>query len=265
MFEAVHRLGRIGTLAVPNRIVLRSTHLDIESCDGAGLIILGGSAVNHAGAAGCHSSFINDESDAPRLRRVVESVHAAGGRAALQLVAGVLTLYRACEMSDEEIWETIALFARGAFRALQLGFDGIEIDASEGSLIDQFLSPLINRRSDDWGGDAARRRRFGLEILRAIRRMLGPDLPVIFRILGADPTEGGTPREEVLAFARALAHESVDAIGVGAGRHESPNVAAVKSAVGALPVIAGNHVDTLAMAEDTLAVGSVDFVSMTHI
>ncbi|TAM75465.1 hypothetical protein EPN44_08380 [bacterium] len=313
-FEAVLRPGRIGTLAVPNRIVMGSMHLGIESRDdggealaafyaervraGAGLIVTGGSAVNRVGAAGRNCSFINDESDAPRLRRVVEAVHVAGGRIALQLfhagryalreafglqplapsaVASTLTRDQPRAMTEADIWETIALFARGAFRALQFGFDGIEVMASEGYLVNQFLSPLTNLRDDDWGGDALRRRRFGLEILRAVRRMLGPDLPVIFRIPGADLMEGGTPHDDVLAFARALAHESVDAINVGIGWHESniPTVQAlvpagvwvryaadVKRAVGTLPVIASHRINTLAMADEVLAEGSVDFISM---
>ena len=298
MFEDVNRPGRIGTLAVPNRIVMGSMRLDFEARDdggealaafyaerargGAGLIVTGGSAVDRAGAAGRRGGLINDQSDAPRLRRVAEEVHAAGGRIALQLshagryaacaafslqplapsaTAGTHTDDEPREMSEEDIWTTVALFARGAFRASQLGFDGVEVMASGDSLIDQFLSPLTNRRSDDWGGDAARRRRFGMEILRAIRRMLGPDLPVIFRISGTDPTAGGAAHEEALAFARALAHESVDALNVEAPARYA---AAVKNAVGSLPVIAGNPVDTLAMAESILAAQSVDFVSLTH-
>ncbi|TAM87213.1 hypothetical protein EPN42_11695 [bacterium] len=283
MFEDVNRPGRIGTLAVPNRIVMGSVRLGFEARDddgkvlgafyaervrdGAGLIITEGSAVDRAGAAGGRDGLINEQSDALRLRRVAEEVHAAGGRIALQLshagryADGTHADGEPREMSEEDIWKTVALFARGAFRASQLGFDGVEVTASADSLIDRFLSPLTNRRSDDWGGDAARRRRFGMEILRAIRRMLGPDLPVIFRISGTDPTEGGAAHEETLAFARALAHESVDALNVEAPARYA---AAIKNAVGSLPVIAGDPVDTLAVAESILATQSVDFVSLTH-
>ncbi|TAM58954.1 2,4-dienoyl-CoA reductase [bacterium] len=267
---------------------------------GAGLIVTGGWAVNRAAAAGRSYGLVNEDDAAPRLRRVADAVHAAGGRIALQLfhagryaprasfdiqavapspLASTLTREEPRAMTEEDIWETIALYARGAFRALQFGFDGVEIMASEGYLVDQFLSPLTNRRDDDWGGDAARRRRFGMEILRAIRRMLGPDIPVIFRISGVDLMPGGTPQDDVLDFARALAHEGVDAINVGVGWHESrvPTVqslvpagvwiryaAAIKEVVGGVPVIGGNRINTLTLADEILARGSVDFISMAR-
>jgi 2,4-dienoyl-CoA reductase (NADPH2) len=182
-------------------------------------------------------------------------------------------------MSDAEIHTTIGDFARGAARARALGFDAVEVMASEGYLLNQFLSPVTNRRDDEWGGDFERRMRLAREVLREIRAGVGIEYPVIFRISGADLMKGSTTAPETLLFARALAADGVDALNVGIGWHESsiptvqqivpsgtwiPFAAAVKTAVGALPVIASNRITTLEAADAVLAAGSADFVSMAR-
>ena len=151
--------------------------------------------------------------------------------------------------------------------------------ASEGYLLNQFLSPLTNRRDDAWGGDLERRMRLPRAVLREIRALAGAEFPVIFRISGADLMKGSTTPDEALAFARTLAADGVDALNVGIGWHESsiptvqqvvpsgvwvPFAAAVKAAVGELPVIASNRINSLADAESVLAAGSVDFISMAR-
>jgi 2,4-dienoyl-CoA reductase (NADPH2) len=315
MFEHALRPGAIGTLALCNRIIMGSMHLGVESHQdgaalaafyaerargGAGLIVTGGSSVSRAGAGGRNYSFINDPANAPALRRAVEAVHDANGRIALQLFhAGRYALLASFglqpvapsavpsrfspdpphALSDAEILATIEDFARGAERARALGFDAVEVMASEGYLLNQFVSPLTNRREDAWGGDLERRMKLPRAVLSAIRERVGRDFPVIFRISGADLMQGSTSVEETLAFARALASDGVDALNVGIGWHESPIptvqqvvpngvwvriAAAVKRAVGDLPVIASNRINSLAMADGVLAAGSVDFVSMAR-
>ncbi len=313
MFAHALAPAAIGTLRLPNRIVMGSMHLGIESDGealaafyaerargGAGLIVTGGSAVNRTGAGGRNYSFINDRQGLPPLRRAAEAVHEAGGRIALQLFhAGRYALASSFglqpvapsaipsrfspdpprALTDDEIRETIGDFARGAVGAREIGFDAVEVMASEGYLINEFLSPLTNRRGDEWGGDFERRMRFAREVLRGIRASAGLDFPVIFRISGADLMPGSTSASETLAFASALAQDGVDALNVGIGWHESsiptvqhlvpsgiwvPYAAAVKSAAGCVPVIASNRINSLAAAEAVLADGSVDFVSMAR-
>ncbi|HET6274376.1 MAG TPA: FAD-dependent oxidoreductase [Candidatus Cybelea sp.] len=313
MFEHALAPATIGTLHLPNRIVMGSMHLGIESDGealaafyaerargGAGLIVTGGSAVNRTGAGGRNYSFINDPKGCSALRRAAEAVHQAEGRIALQLFhAGRYALVSSFglqpaapsaipsrfspdpphALTDGEIRETIGDFARGAVRAREIGFDAVEVMASEGYLINEFLSPLTNRRGDEWGGDLERRMRFAREILRAIRERAGLDFPVIFRISGADLMPGSTTAPQTLVFAGALAQDGVDALNVGIGWHESsiPTVqhlvpsgiwvayaAAVKSAAGSVPVIASNRINSLAAAEEVLAAGSVDFISMAR-
>jgi 2,4-dienoyl-CoA reductase (NADPH2) len=267
---------------------------------GAGLIVTGGSSVNRAGAGGRNYSFVNDPAGAPPLARAAAAVHEAGGRIALQLFhAGRYALYSSFglqpvapspipsrfspdpphALTENEIFETIEDFARGAERACALGFDAVEVMGSEGYLINQFLSPVTNRREDEWGGDSERRMRFALEILRAIRARVGRDFPVIYRISGLDLMANSTTEQETLQFASALAGEDVDALNVGIGWHESsvptvqhlvptgvwvPYAAAVKKVVGILPVIASNRINSLQHAEEVLAARSVDFVSMAR-
>jgi 2,4-dienoyl-CoA reductase (NADPH2) len=313
MFEHTRKAGSIGTLRLANRIVMGSMHLGIESDGaalaafyaerargGAALIVTGGSCINRTGAGGRNYSFINEASSNAPLREAAAAVHEAGGRIALQLFHAGRYAYRSSfdlqpvapsaiasrfspdpprAMSERDIAETIGDFARGAVRARELGFDAVEVMASEGYLLNQFLSPLTNRRDDAWGGDFERRMRLPREILREIRELVGVEFPVIFRISGADLMKDSTTAEETLAFARALAGDGVDALNVGIGWHESsiptvqqvvpsgvwiPFAAAVKAAVGRLPVIASNRINSLAAAEAVLAAGSADFISMAR-
>lgn len=313
MFEHALRPGSIGSLRLPNRVVMGSMHLGIESDAGAlgafyaerarggvGLIVTGGSAVSRTGAGGRNYSFINDAASAEVLAGAARAVHEAGGRIALQLFHAGRYAYESSfglqpvapsavpsrfspdpprALDEPEILETIDDFARGAARAKEIGFDAVEVMASEGYLLNQFLSPLTNRRDDAWGGDFKRRSRLPREVLEAIRARAGADFPVIFRISGADLMNGSTTAEQTLEFARTLASDGVDALNVGIGWHESaiptvqhlvpsgvwiPYAAAIKGAVGDVTVIASNRINNLAAADAVLAAGSADFVSMAR-
>jgi 2,4-dienoyl-CoA reductase (NADPH2) len=174
----------------------------------------------------------------------------------------------------------VADFGRAAARAVELGFGAVEVMGSEGYLVDQFLSPLTNRREDEWGGDAERRMRFGLELAAAVREAVGPEFPLIFRLTGAELMPGGRQLPEVVAFAEALAATGVEAINVGVGWHESPVptvqgpvppgvwlpwASAIKRAVGdGVKVIGGNRVNRLSDAAALLAAEDVDLISMSR-
>ena len=319
-FPHLFRPGKIGTLELPHRVIMGSMHLGLEARDdggaalaafyqrrargGAGLIVTGGIAVNPAGAAGPSYALLTEPAHRHRLARAAAAVHEAGGLIALQLFhagryaapaareafgvgpvapSAVFSRLAGCEpeaLTAAQIEQTLADFAAGAAFAADLGFDAVEIMASEGYLIDQFLSPLTNRRDDDWGGDAPRRRRFGLEVLRRVRAATGPGFPVMVRFSGADLMDGGTPPGEVLEFARALAAGGADALNVGVGWHEAP-VPTVQAAVPpgawvpvavtvkeavppAVPVIASNRINRLDLADSVLAGTPLDFVSLAR-
>ncbi|MFF8727212.1 FAD-dependent oxidoreductase [Streptomyces sp. NPDC015171] len=324
MLDHVFRPCVIGGLTVPHRIVMGAMHLNLETLDdggaalaafytervrgGAGLIVTGGSAVDAAGSGGPGYGVLDDEDHRSVLRRAARAVHDAGGLIALQLFhagryalpgtagadgAGPLApsaVYSRFsrstprEMTGRQIGETVAAFARGAVAAYELGFDAVEVMGSEGYLVNQFTAPLTNRRDDAWGGDAERRRRFPVEVLRAVRSAVGPGFPVLFRMSGADLVADGTPWEETAALAVALADAGADALAVGVGWHESP-VPTVQAQVPAgtwagyaqqvkralrtaghdtVPVIASNRFNQLAQAEEVLAGGDIDLVAMAR-
>jgi 2,4-dienoyl-CoA reductase (NADPH2) len=310
--EHVWRPGRIGPLELPHRIVMGSMHLGLEGLDedgsalaafyreraegGAALMVTGGSAVSRVGAGGRNYSFVNDDADAPKLERVAVAVHGAGGRVLLQLFhagryayessfglqpvapSAVYSGYSRSEpraLGAVEVLEVIDEFARGAARAVELGFDGVEIMGSEGYLLNQFLAPATNLRDDEWGGDAERRMRFPLAVSAAVRAACGPGAAVVYRISGADLVEGAAPADEVLELSRRL---DVDAINVGIGWHEAcvPTVQAlvphgawtpwarmIREAV-KVPVIASNRINTLELADAVIAAGDADYVSLAR-
>jgi 2,4-dienoyl-CoA reductase (NADPH2) len=134
-------------------------------------------------------------------------------------------------LGEDEVWDVIAEFAAGARLARELGFAAVEVMGSEGYLVDQFLSPLTNRRDDIWGGDAEGRMRFGIELASAVRAAVGPGFPVLFRMTGAELMPESRPWEEVEAFAAALVGAGIDALNIGVGWHESP----VPTVQGAVP------------------------------
>lgn len=290
----------LGLEALDDRGVALAAFYRERAAAGAALIVTGGSAVSRVGAGGRNYSFVNDEADSETLARVAAAVHEAGGRILLQLFhagryayersfglqpvapSAVYSRYSRCEpraLRHEEISATIADFARGASRARELGYDGVEIMGSEGYLLNQFTAPLTNLRDDDWGGDAQRRMGFPLAVAEAVRAASGPGQAVVYRISGADLVDGGTPEEEIAQLAATLADRgAVDALNVGIGWHEArvptvqllvphgawrPWARAIRDVV-SVPVIASNRVNTLALAEELLAAGDADFVSLAR-
>ncbi len=315
MHEHVFRPGRIGPLELPHRLVMGAMHLGIERQDdsgralaafyaerargGAGLIVTGGSAVSRVGAGGASYSLINEDADAARLAAIPQAVHAAGGRVLLQLFhagryasrdvfgldpvapSAVYSRYSRCEpraLSEEEILATIEDFARGAARARELGFDGVEIMGSEGYLLSQFMAPATNLREDRWGGELEGRMRFPLAVAAAVRSALGTGGALVYRLSGADLVPGGASIEDVRELGSRLASGPADALNVGIGWHESrvptvqavvppgawaPWARAVREAV-SVPVIASNRVNTAALADTLVGAGMCDFVSLAR-
>ena len=321
-YPLLRRPGRIGHLLLPHRILMGAMHMGLEgdggdparlahfyaerAKGGAALITTGGAAVNREGA-GAGYSRLDDPAHTPALRWIAQAVHAAGGRCALQLFhhgrygrsaeTGLPPVAPSAlrarinpetprAMTEDDIQRTIAAFASGAAWARDAGYDAVEVMGSEGYLLDEFLSPLTNHREDAWGGSPARRRALSLAVIQAIRAAVGSDYPVIYRLTGADLMDGGTPEDEALAFARAVAAAGVDAINVGIVWHESrvPTVGVfvpqgafaevahrVRSALRAearaagrsspVPVLVANRIHTPEVAERVLASGAADFVA----
>jgi 2,4-dienoyl-CoA reductase (NADPH2) len=268
----------------------------------AGLIVTGGSAISRVGAGGSSYGFVNEDGFASPLARVADAVHEAGGRVLLQLFhagryafehafglqpvapSAVYSSFSRSEpraLTDAGVREVIEQFAAGARRAAQLGYDGVELMGSEGYLLNQFMAPATNLRDDEWGGDAERRMRFPLAVASVAREAVGPGRAVVYRISGADLVDDGASHEDVLALSASLVDDgSIDALNVGIGWHEArvptvqllvphrawtPWARAIRDTIaGAVPVIASNRVNTIALAERVLGDGDADFVSLAR-
>jgi len=323
--DHIFRPIRIGGLQLPHRIVMGSMHLCMEGRDdagerlaafyreraqgGAGLIVTGGWAVSEDAAADRSYGVLGTDAAGRSLAKVTEATTGTNASIALQLfhagryaladspgevvapsaLASRVSRVEPRALGEEEVWDVVAEFAAGAALAKELGFAVVEVMGSEGYLVDQFLSPVTNRRDDSWGGDAERRMRFGIEVATAVREAVGDGFPVLFRMTGAELMPESRPWEEVEAFAGALVGAGVDALNIGVGWHESPvptvqgavpqgafvpwaeglktsitGTAATSAAMAAVPVIAGNRINRLRDADEILAAGGVDLVSMSR-
>jgi 2,4-dienoyl-CoA reductase-like NADH-dependent reductase (Old Yellow Enzyme family) len=127
------------------------------------------------------------------------------------------------EITLSEIGIVIEEFAAGAARAVEAGFDGIEIHGGHGYLISQFLTPHTNRREDEYGGSLENRARLLLEIIRAVRHATGPKFPILLKMNGTDalPGRNGLDTDELVRIGQLAQEAGVDAIEVSVGHYES--------------------------------------------
>ena len=262
---------------------------------GAALIVTGGFSPNDAGELGPHRAQMSTKEDAERHKPVPRAVHDVAGRIVLQILhSGRYGFHQNIvapspiksginpnpprEMSAAEIEQTIADFVRAAVLAQTAGYDGVEVMGSEGYLITQFLALCTNQRADDWGGTLENRMRFACEIVRQTRVATGPDFIIVFRISALDLVEGGLSGVETVRLAKAIEQAGATILNTGIGWHEAriPTIAQavpragfawaarrVKEAV-KIPVIASNRINAPEIAEELLARGDADMVSVAR-
>jgi len=210
---------------------------------GAGLIITGYAYVNRVGQASPLQSGAHTDAIIPEWRKITDAVHERGAKIAMQIVHGgrqtkpkgvggrqsvapsavpnLLYFTRPRPMTEDEIWQTVRDFGDAAARVKESGFDAVQIHAAHGYLLSGFLSPLTNRRRDDWGGDPERRFRFLSEVYRAVRQAVGVDFPVLCKLNIDDfALIGVTPRDSFPA-ARRLAQMGLDALEISGGIWET--------------------------------------------
>ena len=209
---------------------------------GIGLLITGGAYVHPSGRSYVGVTGVHQDSTIPALARIAQAVHEQDCRIVLQLyhcgrqgeaeATGGILLAPSAEpdrivrvrpkaMSPADIWAVISSFGDAAARAREAGFDGVQILAANGYLINQFLSPHSNHRQDEWGGNLLNRMRFLLEVYGSVRKAVGPGFPVMVKLTVSDFVRGGLRPEESLIVAQALATRGVDAIEVTGGTLES--------------------------------------------
>jgi len=262
---------------------------------GVGLIVTGGIAPNDAGRPMPGGARLTTPEEAERHRVVTEAVHQAGGKIAMQILhfgryayhpglvapsalKAPINPLKPRELSTEEVEQTIADFVHCAGLAQGAGYDGVEIMGSEGYLINEFISARTNHRQDEWGGDYGNRIRFPLEILRRTRERVGERFIIIYRLSMLDLVEGGSTFDEVVQLAQAVEAAGATIINTGIGWHEAriPTIATkvpraafawvtqrLRGQVG-IPLVASNRINIPEVAEQLLAEGACDLVSMAR-
>ncbi|MFN8089221.1 MAG: NADPH-dependent 2,4-dienoyl-CoA reductase [Mycobacterium sp.] len=301
----------IGCTTLRNRVVMGSMHTGLEdraanidrlaeyfaerARGGVGLIITGGYAPNREGWLLPFAAQMISRAQARRHRRITGAVHAADSKILLQIlhagrysyhpfsvsaspIKAPINPFRPRALSTRGVRRTIDDFVRCARLAREAGYDGVEIMGSEGYLINQFLAPRTNKRTDAWGGTPEKRRRFPVEIVRRTREAVGPDFIICYRMSMADFVEDGQSWEEIIALATEIEAAGATVINTGIGWHEAriptivtsvPNSAFVdiSNAVAdhvSIPVVASNRINMPEAAEQILADTRVQLISMAR-
>jgi 2,4-dienoyl-CoA reductase (NADPH2) len=263
---------------------------------GVGLIITGGYAPNQAGLIEPGAPILHDGTNLEEEHGgIVRAVHDGGAKILLQIlhtgrygkhpdlvapspIRARINPLQPRALTAQEIDDTIEDYAHCAGLAKKAGYDGVEVMGSEGYLINQFLATRTNKRDDDWGGSLENRMRFSIEVVRRTRERVGPDFILMYRISALDLVDEGATSGEIDALARAVEQAGADILNTGIGWHESavPTIAymvpraafreasARLARVVSIPVVASNRINTPEVAEDILASGDAQLISMAR-
>jgi len=317
--------GNIGALALPNRLVRSATAERMADASGwprpqlkrfyqelagggVGLIITGHMYVHPSGKAHSEMTGIYSDEMIPSLAELAHAVHREGGRVVVQINHGGMQCSEqtvpetiapsavdapfleqpAREMTPDEIAFLIQAYGQAARRTQEAGFDGVQIHAAHGYLISQFLSPFVNRRTDEWGGDGSvetlkaleGRMRFLRAVCQAVREQVGPHYPVFIKLGMMDGVEGGLTPEEGTRVVSALEEMGLDGVeisgGIGGGRNLNVRTGIRSEADEAyfhplarrarpatrLPIILVGGFRSRRVMEEVLAAGDADFISL---
>jgi len=262
---------------------------------GVGLIVTGGIAPNDRGRPMPGGARLTTEAEADKHRVITDAVHRAGGKIAMQILhfgryayhdqlvapsslKAPINPMQPKALSTEEVYQTVDDFVRCAALAQSAGYDGVEIMGSEGYLINEFIAARTNQRDDEWGGSYTNRIRFPVEIVRRTREKVGANFILIYRLSMLDLVEGGSTLDEVIELAQAIEAAGATILNTGIGWHEAriPTIATkvpraawawvtqqLKGKVG-IPLVATNRINTPEVAEQLLADGFCDMVSMAR-
>jgi 2,4-dienoyl-CoA reductase (NADPH2) len=301
----------LGFTTLPNRVLMGSMHVGLEEAPngfermaafyaerargGAGLIITGGIAPNEAGRPAAGGAMLTTPDEATHHRVITDTVHREGGKIAMQILhfgryahhpdlvapsplQAPISAHVPHQLTDAQIEQTIVDYARCAALAKHAGYDGVEIMGSEGYLINEFIARQTNKRTDRWGGSYENRMRFPVEIVTGVRKAVGTDFIIVYRLSMLDLVPQGSTFDEVVTLARAIEAAGADIINTGIGWHEAriPTIATsvprgayawvTKKLMGAVsvPLVTSNRINTPEKAEQLLAEGYADMVSLAR-
>ena len=307
---------QIGSMSVRNRISMPAMHLNYtqdgmvndrliefyctRARGGAGLIITGPSRVDDAGGS-FDMMGLDDDRYIPGLKRLTDALRSEGTSSSIQMYHAGRYIHPFMtggkepiapspipsrlfgsetprEMTREDIENVKRSFAGAAARAQAAGFDSVQISASTGYLLCQFLSPVTNQRQDEYGGSFENRVRFPQEVIEAVRQAVGPDFPVLVRVAGSDFVPDSLTNSEVQKVCEVYERAGASALDVTGGWHETripqitmnvPRGAFVYLARGirdrvGIPVIATNRINNPELAEKLLRIGAADMINMAR-
>lgn len=301
----------LGFTQLKNRVLMGSMHTGLEeekggfakladyyearAKGGVGLIVTGGISPNFRGRVAPFGSELSRPWQVAKHRLITEAVHRHDSKICMQILhtgryayhpfsvapsklKSPITPFTPTAMSERQIRTTIAHFARAARLAQKAGYDGVEVMGSEGYLINQFICPRTNQRTDQWGGSFENRTRLAREIIKAVRAAVGPNFIIIYRLSMLDLVPDGNTFEEVIALGKVVEELGVNIINSGIGWHEARVPTIVTSVPRAafswitakvrehlsVPVVAVNRINTPEIAEQILAKGEADMVSMAR-
>jgi len=266
-----------------------------RACGQVALIVTGGMAPNKEGGVFPGAAGLFTDQDIANHRIVTDAVHAEGGKIAMQILhAGRYAYSPDCvapsplkspispfppkELDEDGIETQIADIVTAAVRAREAGYDGVEIMGSEGYFLNQFLVTHTNTRTDRWGGSYENRMRLPVEVVRRVREAVGPEFILIYRLSMIDLIPDGSTHEEVVQLAQAVEAAGATILNTGIGWHEAriPTIATsvprkgfawvTKKLMGkvGIPVITSNRINTPGVAEEVLAEGCADMVSIAR-
>lgn len=301
----------LGFTMLKNRVLMGSMHTGLEerpdgterlaafyaerARHGVALIVTGGVAPALSGVGMEGGAVLNDASQLAHHRPITEAVHKEGGKIALQILhtgrysyqprpvapsalQAPINRFAPHALTHDEILVLIDDFAQCALLAREAGYDGVEVMGSEGYLINEFLAVRTNQRDDQWGGDWARRMRFAVEVVRAVRERVGAEFIIIYRLSMLDLVEGGGNIEETVELAQAIEAAGATIINTGIGWHEAriPTIATpvprgaftwvtrkLKGKV-TIPLVTTNRINDPQVADEILERGDADMVSMAR-
>ena len=301
----------LGFVTLKNRVLMGSMHTGLEdrardyprlaayfaerAAGGVGLIVTGGMAPTVSGWLAPFASSMMFPWQVRHHRKVTDAVHQHDGRICMQIlhagrygyhplavapsaIQSPITPFKPRALSARGVRREIRGFVRAARLAKKAGYDGVEVMGSEGYFINEFTTPRVNRRKDEWGGEASKRYRIAVEIVKRIREAVGPDFIIIYRLSMLDLVPDGNAWDEIVEQARAIEAAGATIINTGIGWHEAriPTIATMvpragfswvtrklKGEVG-IPLVTTNRINTPEVAEKVLADGDADMVSMAR-
>ncbi|MCP4444989.1 MAG: NADPH-dependent 2,4-dienoyl-CoA reductase [Myxococcales bacterium] len=262
---------------------------------GVGLIVTGGFGPNAEGATHPMSIVFKNDEDALRHKPITDAVHDADGKICMQVlhtgryafnpnsvapsaIKAPINPFQPKELDEEGIEKQISDIVQMAKYAQVGGYDGVEIMGSEGYFINQFLATRTNHRDDRWGGSYENRMRLAVDVVRRTREAVGEKFIIVYRLSMLDLVEGGSSFDEVVTLGKAIEKAGATIINTGIGWHEAriPTIATkvpraaftwvtarFREAL-SIPLITSNRINTPEVAEEVLARGDADMVSMAR-